>query len=66
VAGFDHFDAGARGPNFKLLDGRCAECVGGAEQNGAVLRAIPGGQFAGGGGFAGSVDANEKGDVRAV
>jgi methionine synthase I (cobalamin-dependent) len=39
VAGLDHLHAGARGPDFKLLDGRGAEGVGGAEENGAVLRA---------------------------
>jgi hypothetical protein len=32
----DHLHAGARGPDFKLLDGGGAKCVGGAEQHGAI------------------------------
>ena len=39
LAGLDHLDAGAGGPDFKLLDGGGAEGVGGAEQDGAVLGA---------------------------
>jgi len=45
---------------------RGAEGVGGAEENGAILCAMPGGQLAGGCGLAGAVDANEESDVRAV
>ena len=62
LAGLDHFDAAAAGPDFKLLDGGGAEGVGGAEQDGLVLGAIPGGELAAGGGFAGAVDADEEGD----
>jgi len=62
-AGLDHLHAGAAGPDFKLLDGRGAEGVCCAEENGLVLAAIPGGQLAGGSGFAGAVDADEKGDL---
>ncbi len=60
--GLDHFDAGARGPDFKLLDCGGAEGVGGAEKDGVALRAGPGGELAAGGGFAGAVDADEEGD----
>ncbi len=41
--GLDHLNAGARGPDFKLLDGGGAKCVGSAEQDGVALRAAPGG-----------------------
>jgi len=61
-AGFDYLDAGAGGPDFKLLDGGGAVSVGGAEENGAVSGAGPGGQLADSGGFAGAVDAYQEDD----
>ena len=62
LPGLDHLDAGARGPDFKLLDGGGAKCVGGAEEHGAALRAGPCGELAAGSGFAGAVDADEESD----
>ena len=46
LLGLDDFDAGAGGPDFELLDGGGAEGVGGAEQDGLVLGAEPGGELA--------------------
>ena len=63
LAGLDHFDAAAAGPDFKLLDGGGAEGVGGAEEDGLVLGAVPGGELAAGGGLAGAVDADQEGDL---
>ena len=63
LAGLDHFHAAAGGPDFQLLDGCGAEGVGGAEEDGAVLRAAPGSQLAAGGGLAGAVDADQECDL---
>ena len=66
LAGLDDVDAGAGGPDFKLLDGGGAEGVGCAEQDGAALGAIKRGELAGGGGLAGAVDADHHDDFRAA
>ena len=62
LAGLDEGDVGAGGPDFELLDGGGAEGVGGAEEDGAALAAVEGSEFAGGGGFAGAVDADHHDD----
>ena len=58
--------AGARAPDFELLDGRGAKRVGGAEQDGALLVLEAAGELADGGGFARAVDPHHQDDGRRI
>ncbi len=67
LLGLDDLDVGALGPDFELLDGGGAEGVGGAEEDGSGWSIFSagevGGELAGGGGFAGAVDADHHDDL---
>ena len=62
MLGFDDGDAGAGGPDFELFYGCCPEGVRCTQEGGAAIAGEQGGEFAGGGGFAGSVDADHHDD----
>ena len=64
LLGLDDGDAGPRSPDLKLLDGRGAEGVGGAQQHGLALAAVERGQLAAGGRLARAVDADQQDDLR--
>ena len=60
----DDVDAGARAPDFELLDGGGAEGVGGAEQHRAAFGLDIAGEFADGGGLPRPVHADDHHDGR--
>lgn len=58
----DEFGVGAGGPDFELFDGGGAEGIGGGDENSFAFVVEAAGEFAGGGGFAGSVYADHHDD----
>ena len=62
---FDEGDLEALGPDLELFDGRGAEGVGGGQDDAVALVVEEVGEFGGGGGFAGAVDADHEEDFRA-
>ena len=59
---FDEFGVGAGGPDFELFDGGGAEGIGGGDEDGLSFVVEAAGEFAGGGRFAGAVDADHHND----
>ena len=59
---FDEFGVGAGGPDFELFDGGGAEGIGGGQEDRFPFVVEAAGEFAGGGGFAGTVDADHHND----
>jgi hypothetical protein len=59
---FDEGDLEAFGPNLELLDGSGAEGVCGSENDAVALVVEEVGEFGGGGGFAGAIDADHEED----
>ncbi len=58
----DEFGVGAGGPDFELFDSGGAEGIGGGHEDGLSFVVEAAGEFAGGGGFAGPVDADHHND----
>ena len=61
---FDHGNSDTLAPDVELLDGGCAEGVGGSQNHFLAFGLKLVGQFGDSGGFAHTIDAYDENDVR--